>query len=444
MNEQGSPDKVAVDESPQALLSRWAAGRVVVEVMSDPRRFWIFFLVGFLSLVVVAELFRGLRHNPHADVQLYQKVALNTLDGRLPYRDYVLEYPPYAVPFFLVTALRSSERGHLAAFSAQMLLVDWLVKGLLLWMVFRWWREQGAAAPPDEGPAAAVYAPPARMFLPLVVFCLCTAPNHYFYLQRYDLIPAALCLGVLLAWWRQRHGLAGVLLMVAIGAKLYPVVWVPPLLVLAWRTGRLRPFVLGLAAGAAPLVLMGLVAPWWRFLDFHAERGLQVESLFASVIWLGKHLGLWAAEYKWIKSWLEVKGPMAERLFPLAWAVFVLATVAGVAAACWRLYRAKEGLSLPELARVLLLPLLAFVAFNIILSPQYMIWLSVVVAVAALGQWTRPLLWITVAAFITPIIFPGYHYSTGESLVEALVLVIRNGLLVLAAVKLFRQMRSTP
>ena len=88
------------------------------------------------------------------------------------------------------------------------------------------------------------------------------------------------------------------------------------------------------------------------------------------------------------------------------------------------------------------MPLLAFVAFNIILSPQYLIWLAVVVAVAALGRWTRPLLWITIAAFITPIILPGYEYSTGRSLVEALVLVIRNSLLVLAAVQFFRQIRS--
>ena len=68
-------------------------------------------------------------------------------------------------------------------------------------------------------------------------------------------------------------------------------------LVLAWRTGRLMPFVLGQAAGAAPLVLMGLLLPWWRFLAFHAKRGLQVESLFASIIWLGKHLELWDANY---------------------------------------------------------------------------------------------------------------------------------------------------
>ena len=355
---------------------------------------------------------------------------------------FTLEYPPYAVPFFLVTGLWPTERGYLGAFSAQMLLVDWVVKGLLVWMAFVWWREHRAGTPQGDGPAAAVYAPPAKAFLPLVVFCLMTAPNHYVYLQRYDLVPAAMCLGVLLAWWRQRHGLAGALLMLAAGAKLYPLVWAPPLLVLAWRTGRLRPFVLGLAAGAAPLALMGLWVPWWRFLGFHAERGLQVESLFASVIWLGKHFGLWPAQYTWVKAWLEVTGPTVERLLPLARAVFALAVLAAVGAACCRAYRAREAMKLPDLSEMLLLPLLAFVAFNIILSPQYMVWLAVVVAVAALGRWTRPLLFITLAAFITPIIFPGYQYSTGGSLVESLVLVIRNGLLVVAAVQLFRQARA--
>lgn len=442
MNRPLSADDTPTQESLQSLLGRWAAGRVAVEILSDPRRFWILFLVSFLSLVVVAEWFRGLRYEPQGDVTLYQKVALQVLVREMPYRDFDLEYPPYAVPFFMVTGLWPEKGGYLGAFSAQMLIVDWLAKGLLIWMAFRWWREHGGAGTQAEGPAAAVYAPPARLFLPLVVFCLCTAPNHYFYLQRYDLIPATLCLGVLLAWWRQRYALAGVLLMGAIGAKLYPLVWVPPLLLLAWRTGRLKPFVLGLLVGAAPLALLSGVTPWWRFLAFHAERGLQVESLFASVIWLGKQLGLWSAEYMGVKSWLEVTGPVAEQLLPVARAVFGLATVAGVAVACWRVNRARAGLGLPELAQTLLLPLLAFVAFNIVLSPQYMIWLAVVAAVAALGTWSRPLLLITIAAFITPIIFPGYHYATGWSLAETLVTVTRNVLLVLAAAQIFRQMRA--
>ena len=83
-----TPDTNTSSESLQELLSRWGVGRVVVEVLSDPRRFWVMFLVGFLSLVVVAEMARGLKHKPHGDVQLYQRVAQKLWDGQLPYRDF--------------------------------------------------------------------------------------------------------------------------------------------------------------------------------------------------------------------------------------------------------------------------------------------------------------------------------------------------------------------
>lgn len=39
------------------------------------------------------------------DVRLYESVASDLFAGKLPYRDRVLEYPPYAIPIFVLPHL---------------------------------------------------------------------------------------------------------------------------------------------------------------------------------------------------------------------------------------------------------------------------------------------------------------------------------------------------
>ena len=85
------------------------------------------------------------------------------------------------------------------------------------------------------------------------------------------------------------------------------------------------------------------------------------------------------------------------------------------------------------MARLLLVPLLAFVAFNTILSPQFMIWLLPLAAVGSLDGNPRPLLAIVLATMLTPVIYPsfGWDYGQGLNLLETFILVSRN--LILAA-----------
>ena len=67
--------------------------------------------------------------------------------------------------------------------------------------------------------------------------------------------------------------------------------------------------------------------------------------------------------------------------------------------------------SIGDTARLALLPLLAFVAFNPVLSPQYLIWLLPFAAWGAVENGRRPMILIAVAASLTPAFFPTDDYE---------------------------------
>jgi hypothetical protein len=240
-----------------------------------------------------------------------------------------------------------------------------------------------------------------------------------------------LSLLTVVAFCGQRYFWSGMLLSFGIGCKLYPVLFLPPLLVLAWRRKQSLRFLAGVGLGLLPLLASGVFLPWWRFLMFHHGRGLQVESLYASCIWLLNHLGYAVAKWQWVKAWTEVSGPAATMCLPFAQAIF-LATVAGsVCLAVWRALHLDD-LDYSAVSRILVLPLLAFVSFNIILSPQYLIWLVALTSAAAAAGPLRNIVLVVLAAILIPVFYPCPSYGAGLNLFETCVLVLRNLLLIAA------------
>ena len=226
--------------------------------------------------------------------------------------------------------------------------------------------------------------------------------------------------------------------MAGIGCKLYPILFVPPLWIAAYRLNQARLFVFGLLIGALPLGVLGLFTPWWNFLAFHAGRGLQCECLYASVIWFLHHLGLCDASWTTTKAWTDITGPAASAVLPYAKCLFLGMTVFSVTFATWRAWRVQSALGSLEISRILLMILLPFVAFNTVFSPQYLVWLAVFAAFLYLGREKRHFFLIIIAAMITPIVYPSKYYSEGLYLAEAGMLALRNLILSMVSVLMFR------
>jgi uncharacterized membrane protein len=189
---------------------------------------------------------------------------------------------------------------------------------------------------------------------------------------NWDLLAVALTAASLAAWSRRRPLLAGVLLGLAAAAKFYPLLLIGPVLVLCLRRGTMGAgvrFVAG-AVGAWLAVNVPVMAAdfdgWVRFYDFSRERGLDFGSPWYALTLLGVDLP-------------------AGSVNSLALASFALACI-GIA---WLGLRAPRP---PRLAALALLVVGAFVLTNKVYSPQFVLWVLPLAALAR-PRWRDLLVW---------------------------------------------------
>ncbi|WP_431771997.1 glycosyltransferase family 87 protein [Streptomyces cucumeris] len=195
---------------------------------------------------------------------------------------------------------------------------------------------------------------------------------------NWDLFAVALTAAALLMWSRGRPLTAGILLGLATAAKFYPLLLLGPLFLLCLRTGRWRAFwsATGGAVAAWLVVNVPVMIDWrdggphvregWKmFYTFSQERPVD----FGSV---------------WLIVSQRADTPMDD-VNTYATAMMVLACV-GVAALALCAPRR------PRLAQLAFLIVAAFVVTNKVYSPQYVLWLIPLAALAR-PRWRDFLVW---------------------------------------------------
>lgn len=381
---------------------------------------------GALVLSVVPLMVYAVSSPRLGDLALYAKVVHAFLGGAVPNVDFRFEYPPYALLWFVPAGwLGAGEHGFGVHFSLQLTLLDATIKWLLLYEGARWGRTW-------------------RAWQPFVLYSLASYFQSIHYLKRYDLIPAVLTVAALVALARRREAWAGAGLAVGVVTKLYPVVLVPFALLWCLRRGSLRRFVVGGVLGLLPLVPISALWPWWRFASFHVERGLQVESLWANLLWTAHLLGWTNPRWILAPAAYELAGPEAKAVLVVARYAWVAGTGLCVAVGLRAVWR-RPVADVASLARVALAPLVAFVILNPVLSPQYLIWLTGVAGLALYGAGpVRAPLAIFAAAALSRYVFAGSTYDTGLGWVHTVILLVRNGLLLWAGVELVRELWRNP
>ncbi len=350
------------------------------------------------------------------DLFVYRTFAEPVLSGGLPYRDVAFEYPPLAAPAIALPGLAGTGeetfRWAFAIWTLAAAIAVVLLGGAL------------ARTTGGEGTRALL----AAALMPL--FCGALLRTHF------DLFPVALLLAglLLLARERPRAGLA--VLGLGAATKLFPLVAVP--VALAWlvaRGGRREAWqgalacaaVIGAVAGAAIAI-----TPDGAFdaVQYHLDRPVQVESSPALVVLGLDAVGAGDAE--------SVSSHRSDGLLhPAADAIashFLTALIALVAHLCALVARQR---SQPrDMVIAALVACTAFALFGKVLSPQFVIWVLPLGALAFAWRLHALAAAVAVAALLTQIEFPAHYFDVVAREPLAVGLVALRDLALLAVVVL--------
>lgn len=199
---------------------------------------------------------------------------------------------------------------------------------------------------------------------------------------NWDILPIALLAAAMLSWSRSRPVGAGVFLGLAIAAKLYPILFLIPLVVLALRTGKVRPVLVTTAAAVAawlavnlPFILTDPTA-WSQFYATNVDRKPEFTTL-------------WSVFSSWSGSTLLTPDLAAGQAPELLNAIVAVLLVVAVLLIGWL------GLSVrrrPRVAQLMFLTVASFLLITKTWNPQFSLWL-LPLAVLALPRWRPLLVW---------------------------------------------------
>src|SRR5215212_9656806 len=367
------------------------AGKRWIRSFRGPIFFWVpLCLLGTYLYFGLLRKFSELPSNlteSIADMLIYRETGEAILAGNVPYRDFFIEYPPASLLAFVPPAFFSTNQEDFAAFFAsEMALV--LVATLVLTayaarILLGWWWP-----------------------LPAVVFTVASLLLYPVAVTRYDAIVAltlaaatALVAGVSTLGPTNTAGSAALTaawasLGFGAAVKLVPALASAPLALFIGSRQGLRTFkdtVRGTAWGLAVFfgVLILFYLPAFLFggesvvgsLAYHANRGLQVESVGASVLMMLGYLEEVVFEY----GAFEVLGHGVELLSSLSLPITALLLMV-TGAVAYREYR-EGSFGAGQFSRFAAAFVLAFMLGSKVLSPQYLIWLLPLVPLSARGVW---------------------------------------------------------
>ena len=362
------------------------------------------------------------------DLFVYRTFAVPVLDGGLPYRDVAFEYPPLAAaPIALPGLAGTGEEAFRAAFAL------WTLGAAVAVVLLC-----GALARATGGdPRRAMLA---AALMPLLLGAM--VRTHF------DLFPVALLLAGLLLLCRDRPRAGLAVLGLGAMTKAFPLVAVP--IALAWlvaRRQRREAWHGALACGAVIAVIAGAavaVSPDGAMdaVRYHVDRPVQVESSPALVL-----LGLDAAgagEASSVSSYrsdglLHPASDVVTSLFAAAFVALVALLCAAVAA---RRMRDPEGADADAPARgreLVIASLAACVGFAVlgkVLSPQFLIWLVPLGALAFAWRLHALAAAVAFAAVLTQIEFPAHYFDVVAREPLAIALVAIRNLALLAVIVL--------
>ena len=316
------------------------------------------------------------------DLSIYRQAGEAVLRGEIPYRDFFIEYPPGSLPLFVPPALLSDDAlGYATLFSWEMALV--LVATLVL-----------MALTARKLPDSWAWPVPAITFTAAAIMLYPVATTRYDAVVALTLAIAAFCT----ALGGRYSSLAYASLGIGAAAKIVPALATVPLALARRRAARGYAIFFGVLALFFVSALLFGGAGFLQSLAYHADRGLQVESLAASILMILGRVN----EVVFAYGAFEVRGRGVEFAGSLSLPLMG-ASLLGSALFMFREYRSGRfgPRAFPRYSAALIL---AFMLGSKVLSPQYVIWLLPLVPLGAGG----------VAGILVSVVFLAVCWTTSQ------------------------------
>jgi hypothetical protein len=360
--------------------------------------------------------------NPNgvADTGLYSLYGGRVADGLVPYRDFFLEFPPGALPALVLPALPGSHY------------VAWFH---VVEFVF------GLGSLAFLSAILARIAPAERWAAPLAIAAIAPAILGPITLNSFDYWPTLLLTGAVaaLVYGRRKTGFA--LLGAATAAKLFPAALLAVALLYVYRRrsgwrGPLATYAATVMAIFAPFTIL---APGGVRFSLRTQllRGLQLESLGASLLTAAHHLGFYDARYTPNLAYAQLAGSVASAVATVS----TIAMIGAVVLVAWIYRRVQDTDAVFVYAASA--TVVGIVTFAKVLSPQYLIWLVPLVAATWLLTPAAPLLLLAALA-LTRLWVPDHFDDLQHMHGITWALLARNLLLVALFLLLVVRLRSVP
>ena len=361
--------------------------------MSRGRGTWIAAAAGAVLLgISFYALITWLEQGQLSDVGGYQQHATAIRAGQVPYRDFPFEYPPAALPPMLLPAYMSWS--YATSFAVLMGVCG------------------AACIAAAASVLRAVGAGAERTWAVLLAIGVAPLVLGSLFDTRFDLWPTLLAVGALAALVRERPVVSGALLGLGFAAKLWPAVLLPIALVHLWRrkgrSGALANLAAFVAVAAACFLPFAIIAPDGLHAMFADQLGrpLQVESLGAAVLMAAEHFGMRPLATIDSHGAQALSGHGAGLAANLS-TVFGVVTVVAI----WVVFARRRNTDGEAVLLATAAVVAALIAFDKVLSPQYLIWLVPFVFLVSGGRGVLAGGLLFLALGLTQTWFPVHYWS---------------------------------
>jgi uncharacterized membrane protein len=383
---------------------------------------WLVLFAIFHGLIYFWIFHTSIYQTLFSDLGIYYEYASNIIMGKFPYLDFAIEYPPFSLLFFLIPRLIVENIGaYIFVFAIEVFIFN-LVVVYVIWEIAKRLRLNQIAC-------LTIYTVSLLAIGPII-------------LERYDIIPAVATLLSLYFYTRKQLKLAWLFLALGIVIKIYPIVLIPFYIISHINQRDLKQLKAGIFILLLVLVISFLPGVFldanglWQSFIYHTERGLQIESSYASVLIFLHNIALITVKVGYDAGSIILVSDLADTFSTVSfWAMTLSLGI--IYLFFWNLSKHHKNDTNNLVVNYSFVAIAIFILMGKVFSPQYLIWLLPLVPLVS-GQ-LRHVIWpfFVATCGATYYIFPLNYYELMRlEPTVAKILLGRNALLLFVTILL--------